>query len=797
MTAIDDVHSPVRPVPSSDGDHGRERVVRVVRPLAGAELEPVAERPLVPHLAWRIYLVLGLISVAAFYAAPAGLGQDIVYVAVGLSGVIAVLVGVRLNQPTRRAPWLLMAAGQLTWVVGDAVDSWFQDVEHVTRYPSLADAFYLAAYPVLGWSLILLIRRRRSGRDVAGLLDSAIVTAGLGVLSWVLLAHPTMLESQQSLAASAVGVAYPVADILLIGLLVRLVTTPGGRTPSFRLLLTAVSLLVLGDTASDLVNLVSSSATTFDFLWLGSYVLWGAAALHPSMRSMSDSEPVTEQGFSRRRLVALTFATLTAPATFAVQLLFAHSVDGWAIVAGSVVLFLLVVGRMNFAIDQIVASNRDRDRLQTDLAYQASHDALTELPNRAHAIDLIQGTLHRAQRSGALIGLLFVDLDGFKNVNDTFGHAAGDGVLREVASRMQDLVRGGDVTARLGGDEFVVLLEPLDSEHDAVDIAHRLIAAISRPIVGIGGGASLGVGASVGISFNLDAHTDADRLLGEADAAAYRAKRSGRGRVEVFDDALRRTLSARADLEAAIASGLNQGEFVLHYQPIIDVATSHIRGYEALARWNRPGLGTLSPDEFIPVAEASNLVCDLGRWALAEAVHQLTTWSSQGVEEDTWVAVNISGRHLNNARIIDDVTDALRDSGLAPDRLVIELTETVRVDDLGAMTHLNTLRELGVGVSIDDFGTGYTSVNQLQHLPAHTIKIDRTFLSSAHPGSRRLLALLVEAAHAFGLAVIAEGVETADHLATLADIGCEMAQGFFIAPPRSADLVFSESRSSG
>jgi diguanylate cyclase (GGDEF)-like protein len=740
-------------------------------------------------VAFRVYLAVGLVAILGYYAVPSGIWQDVAYLALGVSGVCAILAGVRIHRPARRLPWLLMAAGQLTWVVGDALDSWFRDVEKVSTYPSLADAFYLGAYPVLGWALVLLIRRRRSSRDIAGLLDSAIVTAGLGVLSWVLLAHPTVLESEHSIAASAVGLAYPVADILLVGLLVRLVTTPGGRTPAFRLLLAAVGSLVLGDSAADLVSLVSSGTSAFDFLWLCSYVLWGAAALHPSMRTVSEPAPVPVLTFTCRRLIVLTVATLMAPGTLAVQLMLGTPVDGWAIVAGSVVLFLLVVARMNLAIDQIVASTRQREQLQADLAYQATHDSLTHLPNRASVLELIEGALHRAQRSSAIVGVLFVDLDGFKHVNDTFGHKAGDEVLCEVARRMQQQVRGGDVVARLGGDEFVVLLEPIDSQLAVLDIAQRLISVVSDPITANDAGVHVTVGASIGAAVSLDGDTNPDRLVGEADAAAYRAKSLGRGRVEVFDEALRRDLHERADLESAITRGLLDGEFFIEYQPVIDVRTNRLQGFEALVRWNRPGRGVVQPDQFIPVAEASTLICDLDCWVLGEALSQLARWSGIEGNGDFSMSVNVSGRHISDPRIVDDVAGALRRAGVDPRRLILEITETIRIDDVRAIRHMRALQKIGVLISIDDFGTGYNSITQLQQLPVDAIKIDRSFLAGTHAASEQLIVLIVQAAHAFGLVVVAEGVELASQLGMLGDVGCDSAQGYLIARPLSASAA--------
>jgi diguanylate cyclase (GGDEF)-like protein len=289
-----------------------------------------------------------------------------------------------------------------------------------------------------------------------------------------------------------------------------------------------------------------------------------------------------------------------------------------------------------------------------------------------------------------MTGLLFVDLDGFKAVNDAHGHASGDEVLRVAAERMRSAVRPGDVVCRLGGDEFVVLVESVVSERDLVDLAERLIAVVSEPIQAHG--ERVTIGASIGVAVARDAETDPDTLFAEADTAAYRAKRRGRGRAEMFDESLRLQLAERADLEAAIARGLTTGEMRLHYQPVIDVSTGRLIGYEALVRWHRPGHGLVPPDQFIPVAEQSRLISDIDRWVLAEATRQLAEWRvarpvPDGEPEPT-VAVNISGRHLTDRRMVDDVAGALAAAGLPPHLLILEVTETVLVDGPAAIGHL-------------------------------------------------------------------------------------------------------------
>ncbi|MFD2089992.1 EAL domain-containing protein [Blastococcus deserti] len=438
------------------------------------------------------------------------------------------------------------------------------------------------------------------------------------------------------------------------------------------------------------------------------------------------------------------------------------------------------------SVRQIVHAVRQREELQSALAHQATHDPLTALPNRAQALRLVTSALHRAQRSGQMTGLLFVDLDGFKGVNDSHGHASGDEVLREVARRMTAVVRPGDVVGRLGGDEFVVLVEQVALERDLLDLAERLIGAVSAPIDAAG--QQVRIGASVGVAVSRDAGTDADALVAEADTAAYRAKRRGRGRAEMFDEALRLQLTAHAELEAAIAYALANDEMQLHYQPVVDVARDRLIGYEALVRWERPGHGMVRPDAFIPVAESSGLICDLDRWVLGAATRQLAEWRADtpADQPEPTVAVNISGRHLTDPRIVEDVADALEASGLPARLLTLEVTETVLVSDPAAIDNLAALRDLGVAIAIDDFGTGYTSIGQLGHMPVDTLKIDRSFIASTDPGHRELVALMIRAAHTFGLTVVAEGVEEEDQLARLKADACDQAQGYLLYRPMTA-----------
>ncbi|ROP42785.1 diguanylate cyclase (GGDEF)-like protein [Pseudokineococcus lusitanus] len=741
----------------------------------------------------RLYLGAAALVAVAYFAVPNGLLRDAAYAVSGLLGVAAVLWGLRRSRPRERAAWWLLAAGQVMFTVADGVFAVYDHVLHLTPFPSPADVVYLAAYPVIALGLHRLVRARPGEVGRGALLDGAVLTLALTLVSWVALAHP-LLVSDEPLVARVVSAAYPMADILLLALLVLLVMAPGARTPSFRLLATSMALLLVADT----LYAALSAAGDWDDggltsgLWIASYTLLGAAALHPSMRELSDPDhpdrpadagaPTATSPLSRRRLTVLAGAVALAPVTMAVQHLLGAPFDVWALVVSSLGLFGLVVARLATVVGQVVRYSAQRDALRGDLAHAAAHDPLTQLANRGQILEDVAAALHRAVRSGTPVGLLFVDLDHFKAVNDRHGHAVGDEVLREVAVRLRATVRAGDGVGRLGGDEIVVLVEQLASEEALVELAQRVVDALAAPFRTSAG--EVVIGASVGVVVEGGGGTDASRLVHDADTAAYRAKASGRNRLEVFDDALRAELDEVARTEAALRRALRDDELLLHYQPVVRAADRRVVGYEALLRWDRPGHGLVAPDAFIPVAERSSLVCDLDRWVLRTATQQLARWRAEGrADARTTVAVNISGRHLVDPALVADVADALAAADLRPGALVLELTETVLVSHPLATTHLERLRALGVAVSIDDFGTGYTSISQLQDLHADTLKIDKSLVWSTSPGAAELVRLVVHAAHAFGLSVVAEGVEDEEQLRQLRQAGCDEVQGYLLGRP--------------
>lgn len=421
--------------------------------------------------------------------------------------------------------------------------------------------------------------------------------------------------------------------------------------------------------------------------------------------------------------------------------------------------------------------------LRERLAHAASHDSLTGLVNRSGVLEHIDRELASASRSGRATALVFIDLDDFKRVNDLHGHAAGDEVLREVAGRLHAGARAGDVMARLGGDEFLAVLPGVDGPEEAVAMATRLLDAARQPIVV--DGERFVMAASIGVAIAHDGGIDGVELLEQADIAVFRAKTRGRGRVELFDAELQRQLEERSELERALADGLARGELVVHYQPIVDHADLSPVGVEALVRWQRPGHGLVPPGVFIPVAEASDLIVDVGRHVLRAATAEL----SRGplADDNLEVAVNVSARHVASGSLLADVREALVDSGLEPSRLMVEITETVLVTDLPFLAEqLDQLRRLGVRVAIDDFGTGFTSLAHLRQLPADVIKIDRSFVADMADDDGSLVRLVIDLGHQMDLQVVAEGVETDVQLAKLRHLGCDRIQGYLLARPMPA-----------
>ncbi len=424
----------------------------------------------------------------------------------------------------------------------------------------------------------------------------------------------------------------------------------------------------------------------------------------------------------------------------------------------------------------------ERARVEQRLAWQATHDDLTGLPNRARVLEQIEEALADDTSRTAL---LFLDLDGFKTVNDSLGHEVGDELLRQVGTRLIGQVRPGDAVGRLGGDQFTVLARGCDTP-EAAALAFRLQRSFARPFTAAG--LSVPVSASIGVAVAPPGLRHAHQLLSDADAAGYAAKAAGRDRVHLFSPGLRDAARWRMDVATRLRDGALD-QFVVHYQPVVRLDTGAIDGVEALVRWQHPERGLLAPDAFLSVAEETGQLIPITRWLLHETTRQAAEWARQGLA--LRMAVNISARHFSAETLVRDVRTALRDSGLAPEQLMLELTETcVAEDPTRAEDQLAVLQNFGVRVAIDDFGTGWSSLAQLMALPIGTLKIDRSLITAAERlasgGTGAVLGAIVELAHTLGIRSVAEGVETAEHLRMVREAGCDSAQGYLLAHPMAA-----------
>ncbi|MFI7545473.1 putative bifunctional diguanylate cyclase/phosphodiesterase [Actinoplanes sp. NPDC049599] len=417
---------------------------------------------------------------------------------------------------------------------------------------------------------------------------------------------------------------------------------------------------------------------------------------------------------------------------------------------------------------------------------QAYHDGLTGLPNRTLFLERLDRALDVSARSRARIAVLFLDLDLFKQVNDTLGHAAGDELLRGVAGRLRAAVRGGDMAARLGGDEFAILLEPVDDPAQAGEIAERISAAVAQPFT-IAGKEVL-TRASIGIALSDPGTAAGDDLVQDADVAMYRAKKSRPGSYLLFEPGMRSELLRRMELTAEAARAFEAGEFRLAYQPIVALPDARPVAVEALLRWTHPRLGAIPPATFVPLAEQSGLIVALGRWVLREACRELAGWRAHGLPELT-VSVNVSGRQLADERLVADVLAVLAETGLPPASVTLEVTETALMRDPGqALRRLRALHRTGVRLAVDDFGSGASSLAHLGRLPIDQLKIDKSFIDGL-TGDRRRLAIVrsvLELGSTLELQTVAEGVEDPAQLAALCGLPCDLAQGFLFAEPMPA-----------
>jgi diguanylate cyclase (GGDEF)-like protein/PAS domain S-box-containing protein len=1024
---------------------------------------------------WVLYPLAGAVAALLYlFLRPVNVGP--VFNIIGLSSPVAIVIGVRIRRPEVRLPWYLFAAGQALFVAGDIIAYNYERFFHSPLpFPAISDALYLSVYPCLVAGLLLLIHSRNPGRDRASLIDSLIITIGIGTLFWVFLIAPYARATDLTVLQKLVAMGYPLMDLMLLAVTVRLAVGGGKRVPAFYLLVASVVSLLVADSIYGWLLLHNGYETggLLDAGWIAFYLLWGAAALHPSMRTLSEPAPDHETTLGRRRLVLLTTASLMAPAVLVVQAIRHEPLDVGVVIGASVVLFLLVILRMYGLVhkqEQFVARERalrragaslvtatskesiyeaaldavraltgnvvsvrvlvtddvehsfslvasgggvdpaeprplqlsrlagdrqeallrqrsvlspradsiignhvgfgldvesvftvplfikdelrgllvigspgplprairdglealasqvalalesamltedllrqqsearfsslvqnssdvvaviepdttiryvspsvervtgfkwgdvdgtrfsdlihpdDRSRVlgfltnssrssighpglmefrlrhrngssiavetlrtnlmddpnvagivinvrdiserkefEEQLAHQAFHDTVTGLANRALFRDRVEHALARLAREDEHTAVLFMDLDDFKTINDSLGHAAGDQLLTDVGLRLQETLRSVDTAARLGGDEFAILLEDVGVGVQAAEVAERILESLNAPFEL--DGKEVFVRASIGIATDdgSDAVADADEVLRNADVAMYMAKERGKNRYQVFEPAMHSVALKRLELKADLQRAVEHEEFVLHYQPVVALQSGRVTGVEALIRWQHPEAGLIPPLEFIPLAEETGLIIPIGKWAFEEACREAKRLqSAYPTDQPFHMAVNISARQLQRSEIVQEVAEVLHKTGLDPGTLVIEITESVMMADMElSIRRLSELKELGVRLAVDDFGTGYSSLNYIRRFPVDILKVDKSFIDGvAEAGeASALTAAVIELAAILKLTPVAEGIERSEQLDRLLELECDLGQGFLFARPLDADSL--------
>ena len=721
---------------------------------------------------WRWYLLAGALATVVCWLLPLGIGTDAAYSVIGASGAAAVIVGVRRYRPAHPVAWYLIAAGIAASVAGDTLFAWYQDIASITPFPSPADALYLAAYPLLAAGLLVLVRSRDRERGSNALSDTAILTVGLGLLSWVFLIGPIWSAEGEPLVSRLVGVAYPFCDVLLFAMMVRLATATAKWNPASRLLAGAGGALLVADAlfaAEGFSTAISDYQSMLDITWLLAYLLWGAAALHPSMHALSAPAPRRTVSTSTGRLAALAAAVLIGPGLIGGEVLAGAPLSVGPVAVESTAMVLLVLARVRDLVKQ--------------LADSGLYDALTGLPNRRLFLDRLERSLALWHRSATPFAVLFVDLDGFKAVNDTFGHQMGDRVLTEAGARIAHALRTVDTGARFGGDEFAILLHDVEPA-DVMPVVQRVQAGFAQPRVL--DGHEIAIRASLGVATAAVGYTCAEDVLRDADAAMYRAKGAERGSVEFFDDAMHAHTIAQRRLRCEVERALEARELEMHYQPIVNLTTGRTDRFEAVVRWNHPVRGLLPPDEFLPLLDDVALTIRLGHWTIDEVCRQLAAWGPAVLG----VAVSVSGREFWQRGLLSGLQRHLDHHHVTADRLTLEIAEDVIMrSPEAALRLMNEMHDAGLRLHIDDFGAGGSSLATLHRFPVDAFKIDRSLIRDLATDSHcaELVSALVAMGSALGLDVVADGVETEHQIARLQEIGGATGQGLLFTPAANGD----------
>jgi diguanylate cyclase (GGDEF)-like protein len=699
----------------------------------------------------------------------------------------ACIVAGRRQRGRARVGWFLVAASAAAWGAGQAAWTYSELALQQNPFPSLADAGFVSSVPILLAGLFTLpVWPAGAAAKVRAISDGLLIAGGLLVASWNTVLAAIVASPAETALGQGLSLAYPLADVIVVTVLAIMWSraSAGTRSPIL-IIIAGLALIAVSDSTFAYQQAQDSfgSGSVIDMGWVAGYLVVGLGALFSLNRPLRS----TSGALPRWRAAALPYLPVPLVVAFAVQERIANGSISVFTLSMALAVFLIVLLRQGLSVRENIGLLRRLASNESELHHRAEHDPLTDLNNRASFIRIVDQHLS-VRTSSPLCAVLFVDLDDFKHINDSLGHAYGDRAIVVVGHRLQSCMRDGDLVARLGGDEFAIFLTNLPNVGQLVSIAERVIEALNEPFQSSDMRAS--VCGTIGVAI-AEPGDDAGELLRRADIAMYAAKARGKGLFGIFEPsmhvAMYAPLERRADLERAV----DAEELTLHFQPLVDVPTRTMVGVEALLRWDHPRLGLLGPAEFIDDIEKSGLMIKVGAWVVREACRQVVRLRA-ATRLDLFAGVNVSSSQMQDAAFVGVVADALALTGLPPSALLIELTESGSIGESEVVAaRLRLLREMGVRVAIDDFGSGYSSFTYLRRLRVDILKIEKSFIDDLVAGgpSTALVEGMIRLGGSLGLLTVAEGVETDQQHHALVRLGCRMAQGYLYARPTSMDQL--------
>jgi diguanylate cyclase (GGDEF)-like protein len=691
-----------------------------------------------------------------------------------VGSICAVLIGSFAHKP----PFVVSVTAVFSIVVITA--SRVVENQSTSGTSPLVELLLLASQAALVFGLLLIVRQRLLVQLANVLTDGIIVGLGAWVLVWIFLIQPSLALTGNTPAITAVQSATLGVAMIVLFLLATLLFSNTAPSAPVAFLGLSVALGLTGVILRSVIVRSDAhlSSSTVNASFLIAFALAGASFLHPNIRQINSGTISRATTPLMTRLMTTT-VSLIAP-IIVLAITDPHdSTDRWVRTVSVIVLAAAVMLR-------VIQSVRLNASTQDTLVRNALTDSLTGLPNRILMLEHIEKAIHSSWKTSQRPTVLFIDVDRFKSINDSLGHSTGDAILTEVARRLTGAIAPHATVARIAGDEFVVLDSTTESPTQSVLLAEKILDALRDPMKGNSG--DMFVTASIGVAYAVpNLRLSAEDLMQHADTAMYRAKSAGRNCIALFDDSMLESVTKRLDVETALYRALERNELRLVHQPIVDIDLGIVIGFEALMRWDRKDAGTVSPLDFIPIAEETGTIVPLGSWAINDALQQLRSWVDTGVcTPNTTMSVNVSPRQLHDPEFVTIVSNALDASGVSPEQLWLEVTESVMITEpTQALSSLRRLNALGVRIAIDDFGTGYSSLSLLQKFPIQCIKIDRAFVNdiSTDKATQNIVRTIIAMADAMGADIVAEGVEDKTQLHTLKSVNCHRAQGYLISPP--------------